>query len=168
MDTQTAIFTRRSVRAYTGVPVSDDDLHDILRAGFSAPTCANFRPWQFVVVRERATLEAVCRVQGSRFMLQAGCGIVVCGDKTIHENEYYLNQDCCAAIENMLLLAHGLGLGGLWMGLNPHEEKAEHLRRVLQLPDEVLPMAFLAIGEPAEHREAQDRYNAERVHFDHW
>ncbi len=169
MDAKTALYTRRSIRAYTGRPLTDEEISDILRAGFSAPSCANLRPLHFIVVRERATLELIVSVHPhSKAVLQAGCCIVVCADRNLHDNLYYDNQDASAAIENMLLMAHGMGLGGLWMGLRPDEDKAAPIAAALGLPGSVLPFGLVAVGEPAEEKDAPDRTLPDRVHWDRW
>ncbi len=169
MDALQAIFTRRSIRAYTGEAVTDEQLRTILRAGFSAPTAMNRRPWHFIVLRKPETLQAVTTFHPySKMLPRAGCGILVCGDKDLNANEYYLAEDGSAAMENMLLAAHAQGLGAVWLGVFPRDERVAPLRALAGLPEHVLPIGLMAVGVPAETREAPDRYEADKVHFEQW
>jgi nitroreductase len=169
MDALDCIFTRRSIRSYTGEPVSDEQLHTILQAGFSAPTASNTRPWHFVVVRDKRMLVAISRVHPYAKMLpEAGCGILACGDTGRNASEGYLTEDCSAAIENMLLAAHALGLGAVWLGVHPRAERAEALRQLLEIPEGILPVGLVAVGVPAEGKDAPDRFDGNMVHYGKW
>ncbi len=169
MDALDCIMTRRSVRKYTGKPVSDAQLETLLRAGMAAPSASNRRPWQFVVVRNADMLNAISNVHPYAKMLpQAGCGILVCGDTAKNDSLGYLAEDCSAALENMLLAAHALGLGAVWLGVYPREERVRALRELLHIPESVLPVGMMAVGEPAEKPEAPDRYEPDRVHLEAW
>jgi nitroreductase len=169
MDTLEAIFTRRSIRAYTGEAITDEQLHTILRAGFSAPTAMNKRPWHFIVMRDADTLQKITTFHPySKMLPKAGCGILVCGDLNLSSSEYFLAEDCSAAMENMLLAAHALDLGAVWMGVFPRDERMQPLRELLALPEHVLPIGLMAVGVPAESRDAPDRFEAEKVHLEKW
>jgi nitroreductase len=169
MDVLDAIFTRRSIRKFTGEQVDLNDLKTILKAGFSAPSAHNFRPWHFVVVREKSSLEAIAEFHPYGKMLpKAGCGIIVCGDSEKQKSEGFLVSDCSAAIQNMLLAAHGLGLGAVWCGLHPVPQLTGPMAELLKLPSTVIPVGIIALGHKTEDREAPDRYEDSKVHFDQW
>lgn len=169
MDALTCIFTRRSIRQYTGQSVTDDQLHSILRAGFSAPSANNTRPWRFIVVRDTVTLKAITEAHPySKILPEAGCGILVCGDTQCNENLYYLAEDCSAAIQNMLLAAHALGLGAVWLGVHPREERVSAMRELMSIPGDILPVGMIAVGVPAEAKDAPDRYEEDKVHLERW
>lgn len=169
MDALECIYTRRSIRQYTGEPISEDQLRAILRAGFSAPSANNTRPWRFVVVRDKNTLDAVTQLHPySKMLPGAGCGILVCGDRGRNPSDGYLAEDCSAAIENMLLAAHALGLGAVWLGVHPRAERVEALRHLLNIPENVLPIGLVAVGIPAETKDAPDRYDGTMVHYEKW
>src|SRR5512143_1706974 len=89
----------------------------------------------------------------------AALGIVVCGDlEAAHDKQLsYLLQDCAAAIENLLLCAHVLGLGACWLGVHPREQRVKRLQAILGLPQQVIPVACIAIGNPAEIKEPRTR-----------
>lgn len=73
--------------------------------------------------------------------------------------------DMSIAQENIWLETDALGLGGVWFGIAPNEENMEKVRVLLGLPEEVNVFALFALGYPAEHREQQDRFKPERIHF---
>jgi nitroreductase len=169
MDILEGIFTRKSIRKYTGEVVSEEDLKTILKAGFSAPSAHNFRPWHFVVVRDRASLEGIANFHTYGKMLpKAGCGIVVCGDTEKQELSGFLIEDCSAAMQNMLLAAHGLGLGAVWCGIYPVPELVKSTTELLNLPSNIIPVGIMSLGHKDEERTAKDRYDELKVHYDQW
>jgi nitroreductase len=165
------LFGRRSVRAYQQKPVSDEMVADLLAAAMAAPSACAKDPWRFVVVREPATLRALAAALPNGSMLaNAPLGIVVCGDlDAAHANELsYLLQDCSAAIENLLLAAHALGLGACWLGVHPRQPRMEALTKILGLPETIIPVSGIAIGWPAEEKAARTRFDAKYVHNEKW
>jgi len=143
------IKTRRSVRKFTGAPVSDDDLEKILEAGRWAPSGLNNQPWRFAVVRDAALKERISKLTHYRkIVLAADVLIPVFLDK---EKSYHREKDCQgigACLENMLLAIHALGLGAVWLGEIIKSDK--EIRALLGLGDGLELMAVTAIGHPAE------------------
>ncbi len=159
MDILEALFTRRSIRKFTGEPVSEEDLNTVLRAGFYAPSARNTRPWHFVVVRDSNTLLKITEIQPYTKMLpQAGCCIVVCGDILKEVMRGFLVEDCSAAMQNMLLAAHGLNLGAVWCGLYPVPIFTRPVSRLLKLPINILPVGLMALGHKSEDRTTAERF----------
>lgn len=119
------IHSRKSVRQYTSEPVSEEQVETMLRAAMAAPSAVNFQPWRFVVVTERAKLDAMAEILPYAKMLkQSPLAIVVCGETVWmggNENPYW-QQDCAAATQNLLLAAEALGLGAVWTGVYPNAE----------------------------------------------
>ena len=165
------IFGRRSIRAYQARPVADAVVDDLLRAAMAAPSACAKDPWRFVVVRKPSLLRAIAQALPNGGMLaDAAVGIIVCGDLgAAHGGELsYLLQDCSAAIENLLLAAHAVGLGACWLGVHPRQARIDALIRLVALPDRVLPIAGIALGWPAEEKPARTRYSAAYVHNETW
>jgi len=165
------IFGRRSIRAYAPGEVSEAAITQLLQAAMAAPSAAAKDPWRFVVVKKREALAKIAAALPFGEMLaQASVGFVVCGDlDATHDRQLsYLIQDCSAAIENLLLSAHALGLGGCWLGVHPREERVQKLKDILGLPPSVIPIAAVAIGLPAEKKEPRTRFNPAFVHRDAW
>jgi nitroreductase len=169
MEALNAILTRRSVRTYTDEPIADDIIHDLLCAAMHAPSACNQQPWHFVVVRARPQLDAVARaLPFGKMIHHAPLAIIVCADVKAEICPGYWVQDCSAATENLLLAAHAAGLGAVWIGAYPIEERVAALRRALNLPEHIVPLCALSIGHPAEPPARVDRYKPERVHLEKW
>jgi nitroreductase len=165
------LFGRRSIRKYQAALVSDEMVADLLAAAMAAPSACAKDPWRFVVVRNRILLEAIASaLPNGKMLAHAAVGIVVCGDlSAAHAGELsYLLQDCSAAIENLLLAAHALGLGACWLGVHPRQPRIEALTKLLRLPDKVLPIACVAVGWSAEEQPPRTRFDAAYVHADAW
>ena len=169
MDVIQAILGRRSIRAYTRDEVSEDTVKLLLHAAMSAPSAGNEQPWQFIVIRQRSLLDAIPSIHPySNMLKQAALGIAVCGDLSREVYKGFWVQDCAAATQNMLIAAHGLGLGAVWLGFHPIEERVAGLRRLLSIPDHIIPLGIVSIGWPAEQKPPAMRYDEERVHREKW
>lgn len=169
MDLSKAILTRRSIRKFTGQAVPDKDIETMLRAAFQAPSAHNRQPWHFIVVKDRAKLESVADFHPYAKMLpQAGCGIVVCGDNVKQKVTGFLIADCAAAVQNILLTAHSIGLGAVWCGLYPKEELMDPISDLFNLPSTILPMAIIAAGYKDETKTPQDRFDEAKIHKECW
>ncbi len=165
------IFGRRSIRAYTSGDVSEEQVERMLAAAMAAPSAAAAYPGRFVVIRDRQTLGRLAGVLPyGRMLAHAALGIAVCGDlEAAHDRQLsYLLQDCSAAIENLLLAAHILGLGACWLGVHPREERMRNIKEILFLPPPVLPVACIAIGHPGESKGPHTGYQRAWVHWDKW
>ncbi len=165
------IFTRRSVRRYTGEPIDEAMVRDLLEAAMAGPSAMATDPWAFVVVRERETRNRLADALPHGQMLRtAPLAIIVCGDRSrAHRGEEsYMIQDCAAAVENLLLAATALGLGACWIGTHPNADRMEALAALLGLPKNVQAFATVAVGHPAEFPPPRTRYDASRVHDERW
>jgi nitroreductase len=165
-----AIHTRRSIRRFDPhKPVDNADLRKILAAAMSAPSAGNAQPWHFVVVTDYDLKDRLSQVHPYVDMLrQAPVGIVVCAELALEKYPGYWVQDLSAAIQNLLLAARGLGLGTVWTGICPIQERMEAVRDILQLPSGVEPHAIVPLGWPAQDFTHQDHYKEERVHKNAW
>ncbi len=169
MEAMEAILSRRSVRKYQGREVPEEVITKVLRAAMAAPSAGNQQPWHFVVVRDKGLLEALASVSPYTGMTrEAPVAIVVCGDLNLEQRKGFWVQDCSAATQNLLLAAHALGLGAVWCGLFPREERVQATRALLGLPDHIVPLALVPMGYPAEESGPADRFDSGRVHFDRW
>ncbi len=161
------IFARRSIRKYTQEPVEQKRIEMLLKAAMAAPSASNRKPWQFVVVTERETLDALAEAHPyGKMLFDAPLCISVCGDLT--EMERYWVQDCSAATENLLLAATALGLGAVWLGVYPRDQRVASVRTTLALPDHITPLNLISIGHPAEEKEPRTQYDESRVHWERW
>lgn len=165
------IMTRTSIRQFTEQPVAKDTIDILLKAGMAAPSAMNKQPWAFVAVTEREMLDSLNAHHPYANLKTATAAIIVCGDmaKTIEGagREYWV-QDCSAATENILLAAHACGLGAVWCGVYPVEERIKEVSAVLGLPEEIIPLNIITMGYPAENPEPKDKWNPANVHYQKW
>ena len=172
MDNETlkTIRTRRTVRHFLNEPVSAETLETLCRAAMCAPSACNKQMWQFVVVTERADLDAMAAFLPSAKMLaQAPAAIVVCGNSREFgegaTREMWV-QDCSAATENILLAAEGIGLGAVWIGIAPVRERMNAISDLFDLTENMMPFCIVAVGYPKERPQPHtDRNKPERVHY---
>jgi nitroreductase len=161
------ILARRSIREYTREPISEEDTKVLLEAAMAAPSASNRKPWHFITITHRPTLNALAKIKKAANMLEkAPLCIAVCGDESISEG--YWVQDTSAATENILLAATALGLGSVWIGVYPIEERVAPVKEILGIPEEIVPLCLIAIGHPAEEKEARTQYDASRVRTEKW
>lgn len=165
------IMTRASVRQFSDKAVSKETLDTLVRAGMAAPTAVNKQPWAFVVISDKAVLDSLNAVHPHANLETATAAISVCGDLTRAlegKNQEYWIQDCSAATENILLAAHAMGLGAVWCGVYPNDDRIADVSRVLQLPDSIVPLNIITLGYPAGENAPKDKWDAEKVHYQKW
>ena len=169
MEILDAIFTRRSIRRYSGEQVTEKEVETILKAAMYAPSANNQQPWHFIVVTDRETMNRIMKIHPYASMLSgASLAILVCGDETLELSKGYWAVDCAAATQNLLLAAHGIGLGAVWCGVHPREERKEGLKKLFNLPGHVQPFSLISIGKPGEEKPAPERFKPERIHRNEW
>jgi nitroreductase len=164
MNTIEAILNRRSIRKYTDKPVDKEVILQLLKAGMYAPSARNSRAWQFVVIQNREMLNQLSQLHPYGKMLrEAACAILVCGDRNIDKEEGYLAINCAAATQNIMLSAHELGLGSVWLGVYPRQERMKEISEFLQLPEHLMPVSLISLGYPAEKRPFPERFELEKI-----
>jgi nitroreductase len=161
------ILARRSIRKYTTQPINETDIKTMLQAAMAAPSASNLKPWHFIVISNRKKLDKLAEVHPHGKMLaEAPLCIAVCGDTNISASLWI--QDCSAAAENLLIAATALDLGSVWLGVYPREERIKAIRRVLNLPENIIPLNLISIGHPAETKEPRTQYDQQRIHRNKW
>lgn len=169
MDALECLHSRRSVRQYTEEAVSEEDIKILLDAAMSAPSAGNSQPWHFVVVRDRKLLNIVPDLNPYAGMsAKAPLGILVCGKLDEEKHKGFWVQDCAAATQNLLLSATALGLGAVWTGVYPVEDRVESFKEVFNLPEGVVPVSFVVIGHPKTAPAFKSRYNESKIHWNVW
>ena len=169
MEAMEAIISRRSIRKYTPDAVTEGEIHELLAAAMSAPSSSNGQPWHFVTITDRQTLDEIPKFHPySNMIKEAPLAVVVCGDLQLEKGKGVWVQDCSAATENLLVAAHAMGLGAVWLGVHPIEERINGVRKLLGLPAHVVPLCIIVVGHPAEKKPPSNRFNPERVHHIKW
>ena len=164
------IYQRRSIRKFQENQVDRDTLVELVKAGMAAPSACGNQPWEFVVVDDPEIM-LTFRKRMTDGPYPAPAAIVVCHNPKVSLQprcDAFWVQDCSAAVENILIAAVGLGLGTLWLGVYPREEKAAIVREIVHLPEDVIPLAVLYVGYPDEQKEARTKYVEDRVHWQHY
>ena len=165
MEVMEALRTRRSIRKFQDKAVPPEMVREMLEAAMMAPSAGNAQPWHFVVVDDRTRLDAMADLHPYiQMVTQAPLGILVCGDLTKEKYTGYWVQDCSAAMENLLLAAHGLGLGAVWTAIHPMEDRVTAYKTLFNLPEHVIPLGFAPMGWPTRQPSSQSRFKLDRVH----
>lgn len=164
------IATRTSIRKYEAKAVEKDKVEKLLKAAMAAPTAKNMQPWHFIVVTDKAKLEALAEANPhAKMAAGAPLAIVVCGDlgKALDgEGQANWAIDASAATENMLLAAHAMGLGAVWTGTFPYKERVAAVSKVLNLPKNIIPLNTVVIGYPAESPKPKDKFKEENISYE--
>ncbi len=169
METMEAIVTRRSIRKYLNQPVDEATIHELLRAGMYAPSARNTQAWHFVVIDDHTLLDDIPTFHPYSAMLpQAALAILVCGDLHQEKRVEYQAENCAAATQNVLLAAHALGLGAVWLGVYPNQDRAEGLTKLLGLPAHIVPISLIAVGHPDQQVSQPERFDDQKVHRNGW
>lgn len=164
-----AIFKRRSVRRYTNQAIRAEDITQLLQAAMAAPTARNCQEWEFVVVRDKAMFQKIMAVHPyAKMLAQADCAIVVCGNTKREMAPNYWPADCGAATQNILLAATALGIGSVWLGVYPNEERMAAVSRLLNLPQHIKPLNIISLGMPDEKLAEVNRFDPAKIHYELW
>lgn len=165
------IMTRASVRKYKPEPVNDSIITTVLKAGMAAPTAANQQAWHFVVITDQALKDSITDAfQWTKMVRDCAFAVVVCGDMSKlfdgdREDGGFWTLDCSAASENMLLAAHALGLGGVWCGIYPEEDRMARLSEILNLPSNLRPLNILSFGYPESAVAPKPKWDPGKVSY---
>jgi nitroreductase len=169
MDTLTAIFTRRSIRSYTDQPVSDATVKLLLQAAMAAPSAKNDQSWEFIVIRDKNTLKQIPAFHPfAKHVPNAQVGIVVCGNTKLEAAPGHWIPAASNASMNILLAANSLGLGAVWTTFYPYADRTAGIRKLLNLPDHIMPLNIIPIGYSLEKGSYQDRFKPEKIHYEKW
>jgi nitroreductase len=161
------LLNRRSIRKYENRRLPKELIMILLQAAMNAPTACNQQCWHFIVIEDREKLNELSEIHGGyHTMKNAPLVILVCSEPGNAQLECFLDQDCAAATENILIAAESLGLGALWMGVNQTSPAdSVIIRNVLNIPEEIKPFSFVALGYPAEIAHTMDKYDETKIHY---
>jgi nitroreductase len=170
MELYEGLISRRSIRRYTGEKIGEDQINAIIRAGMYAPSARNMRPWHFIIVDDRELLKKIMKIHPYSAMLsEASHAVVVCGDEKLENGPGYYKLDCSAATQNMLLAAHAMDLGAVWLGVEPRTERISGISSILALPDHIHPLSIVSVGVPVKiPKEVPERFEPEKIRRNRW
>lgn len=164
------IFNRRSIRKYEDRPIEKEKIEKLLRAAMQAPSAANQQPWEFIVVQDKELLKKLSEASPySKMVASSGVTFVLLSRK---EGLIFADcspQDMGAAAENLLLEAVELGLGAVWLGIKPVEERMDYVKNMFNLPENIEAFALIPVGYPdGQKNQFVDRFDETRVHYEGW
>lgn len=159
------IDIRRSIRKFKDKPIDQNQIEAILRAGMQAPSAGNQRPWEFLVIRNKACLEKLADMSPySKMVADAPLAIVLLGIESRMMFKENWQQDMGACAQNILLEIVDQKLGGVWLGVAPLEDRIKYVKEVLDLKDEI-PFAIIPFGHPQGENKYIDRYEEDRIKY---
>lgn len=161
------IYKRRSIRKYMDKEVDKEIIEEILKAAMAAPTACNNQPWEFIAITDRFIIKKLREnlIFGN---YNAPIAIVVCGNMKLAKGGYknHWEQDCSAAMQNILLSATSLGVGSIWIGVHPIPSLIKPVRDILDIPDYVIPLGIAYVRYPNEEKEPRTQYNEKRIYWE--
>lgn len=164
------IKTRRSIRKYKNIKVDLEKINLILEAGRWAPSSGNLQNWYFIVVQDKKKINKIAEYCMQPWISTAPLVIVVCSDTERvvdwygERGRFYSIQNIAAAVQNMLLQAHSIGLGSCWIGAF-NEEK---IKELLKIPKNIEVHAIITLGYPDESPESERKPLEDIVFFEEW
>ncbi|HHW69861.1 MAG TPA: hypothetical protein GX392_00730 [Clostridiales bacterium] len=168
------LFKRRSIRRYKSKAIEREKVDSILKAALLSPSSRGIRPWEFIVVTDRAVLYKLsqCRKHGSAFLKDAPLGIVVLA----HENESDVwVEDASIASIIMQLEAQVLGLGSCWIQIRNRmyddtKTSEKYIRDVLSIPDGIRVESIISIGYPDEEKSphSEDELDYDKIYINRY
>ena len=168
-ETIKTIHQRKSVRHFTDKEVTKEQLEAIVRAGMAAPTAINAQPWQFLVVTDKELKAKYAEGNRQAEMInKCQALVIICGDMNIgnERSQAFWVQDVSAATENLLLAVESLGLGAVWTGVYPIEERVKEVKEKFALPEKVIPLCVVLVGHPeGDLDQPKDKWKPERLHW---
>ena len=163
------IFKRRSVRKFKDEPLQDEEIGLLLQCTMAAPSANNLKAWHFVVITKREQLHQLAEIHPYGKMLnQAPAALLICGDSLLQPNISYLTLDCAAATQNVLLAATALKIGSVWLGVYPREQRMKDINALLNIPENIVPIALVALGYADEKKAANNPWMPEKIHYNKW
>jgi nitroreductase len=169
MEVQKALLNRRSIRKYKDQKLSKEKIDKILKAAMYAPSAMNLQAWQFIVIDDKEILiDTIKSIPYAEMLRQSAAAIIVCGDSSVEKNESWLLQDCSAAIQNILISAHGLGIGSCWIAIHGMDDVYKSIKTQFKLPENIVPVSLISLGFPDEVVETEERFKEDKIHFNMW
>ncbi len=158
------IYHRVSIRKYEDRDVEPEKIEAILRAAMAAPSATNQQPWEFYVIRNREIIEKLADSSPYGKCAKAAPVVIVSAYRTECNMPAMAPIDLAIAMENLWLETDAQGLGGVWLGTAPMEDRMKEVEEIVGIPAGLRAFAVFPLGYPAESRAQQDRFDTSRIH----
>lgn len=159
------VKSKHAVRQFTDEPLPDDVVRQILDAGRRSPSWTNAQPWRFIAVTDAETRQRIAEHnRHARHVTGAALAVVIATPESTESGSPEF--DTGRAVQNMMLTAHGAGVGSVVGFLPQHEKVAE----LLNVPEGYRVAWVVSFGYPAEPQDRPPREGG-RMDFDevvHW
>lgn len=160
-----SIFHRVSIRKFQNKPVEQENLIQLLRAAMAAPSAGNQQPWEFYVVTNRDVIARLAACTPYSGCAKDAPVVLVPAYREDGIFPMYSQIDLSIACENLWLEADALGLGGVWLGIAPLQDRMQAVEEIVGIPQGQHAFALFPVGYPAETRPQQDRFDETRIHY---
>ena len=155
------LISRRSIRKFKNTEVSDEVVLKLLETARYAPSAKNSQPWEFIIIKDHELRRRLARIHPYASPIAgAPLAIAVICDPSKSPTSYI--ADCANATTYLLLAAHALGLGAVWIQTL---RNAEEVRKLLKVPDDKVPVALIALGWPDEKPEPRPRREVSEITY---
>jgi nitroreductase len=162
------LLERRSIRNYTTEHVRNEDIQYILHAGMSAPSAKNTKCYSFIVIKNKETHKKIANIlKGAQMILNAPLAILIVGDEN-KSYEQYLQQDCSAATQNILLAATAKKYGSIWCGIYSNKDREEKIQKLFKLPNNIKPFSIVVIGKDANKPQNKNNWDTKKIYYESW
>ena len=160
------IFKRKSIRKFNNQKVDDSVILNLLKSGMQAPSACNSQPWEFIVVSKNEDKSAVSKMHKfAKPAADASHLIITLGNLNESKVHGMIEQDLGACNENILLQATHEGLGAVWLGFHPIEDRVLKLKEYFNIPDYCIPFSVICVGYPQDYGEVKLRFDDSKVHY---
>ena len=160
------ILKRKSIRKYLDEDITSCHVENLLIAGMQAPSACNQQAWEFIVIEDDEDKLAISKMHKfAKPAAKASKLVVVLGNLKRAKIKSMIDQDLGACCENMLLQATYDGLGAVWLGFHPIEDRCQKIRKYLDIPDYCIPFAVICVGYPAADNQVKIRFDESKIHY---
>ncbi len=159
------INNRRSIRSFKETKVEDEKIEKLLRAAMQAPSAGNQQPWEFIVVQSNEMRTKLATISPYATPIKNAPLVIVLMERVEGLRfPQYTMQDMGACTQNILLEAVDLGLGAVWLGVKPDEDRMKIVSDILEIPENIKPFGIIAIGYSDSENKFVDRFDETRIH----
>ena len=166
MDAIETILTRKSVRNFANKEIEEEKIDLLMKAAMASPSAVNKQPWKFIVIKNAEKREEIKKAMPFG-KYDAPVIIIPCiNDLALFPLPHELgNCDLSAASENILLMAHALGLGAVWCAIYPNKGQIKKIRKILNQGTNISPFSCIFVGYPSENNKSQvkDKYKEKNI-----
>ena len=165
------IESRRSIRNFQEKKIPKEVLLRIVKAGMHAPNAYGKRSWEFLVLTEKENIIKAAKVNHNAAPALDAAAIIIplyCQSKEGKMSDWWV-EDMSACTQNILLKIEEEGLGGVWLGIYPREDRVQYLCENFHIPSGVIPFSMIALGYAKEKGDGgfEDREDAQ-IHLERY